>query len=86
MPASFEGAIRVVKYRKTNSADCWIPVPAFWSSYCMAHFRTAAPSSVRIDMNEEGVLTITPLWPREEEPQNIPENAPEKDLTSPPKL
>ncbi len=64
MPASFEGAIRVVKHRGINK-DSWIPIPPFWAKYVYAHYGKKEVKLIKIDMNEEGVLTVTPYWQEE---------------------
>ena len=58
MSATFTGAKRKVLY-KPGLNNTWIQIPKFWAGYIGA-LRGAFPTRVNIDMNEQGVLTITP--------------------------
>ena len=58
MSATFTGAKRKVLY-KPGLNNTWIQIPKFWAGYIGA-LRGAFPTRVNIDMDEFGVLTITP--------------------------
>ncbi len=65
MPATFTGAHRRVKYEskvkyKKGVNNAWIQIPPFWAGYILARYGVS-PASVSIDMNQDGVLTITPI-------------------------
>jgi hypothetical protein len=56
--ATFTGAKRKVIY-KSGLNNTWIQIPKFWAGYVGA-LHDAFPTRVNIDMDESGVLTITP--------------------------
>lgn len=63
MSATFTGAHRRIIYRSgTNNA--WIQIPRFWAGYVTGLFN-AAPRKVNIDMDEQGILTIRPIYGEE---------------------
>jgi hypothetical protein len=66
MPASFEGVVRKIKYKKNPNADCQVSIPPFWTLYVYAHCHKGYPVAVVIAMDEDGTLTIKPLWAKEE--------------------
>ena len=59
MSATFTGAKRKVLY-KPGLNNTWIQIPKFWAGYVGALHNGAFPERVSIDMDEQGVLTITP--------------------------
>lgn len=60
MTATLEGIKKRIVY-KPGRNNVWLQLPDFWAGYVMALWNGIAPSHVNIDMDEQGVLTITPI-------------------------
>lgn len=58
MSATFSGVKRKVIYKRGLN-NTWIQIPKFWAGYVSA-LTGFFPEEVNIDMDENGVLTITP--------------------------
>ena len=58
MSATFSGVKRKVIYKRGLN-NTWIQIPKFWAGYVSA-LTGSFPEEVNIDMDENGVLTITP--------------------------
>lgn len=66
MSATFTGAKREVIYGKGLN-NTMIQIPKFWAGYVAALHNGAFPETVNIDMDDKGVLTITPETFKKEE-------------------
>ena len=61
MSATVTGVKRKIIY-KPGFNNAWVQIPKFFVVYIMALHGSVAPEKVNIDMDEQGVLTITPEY------------------------
>jgi len=75
MAATLENIKKRIVY-KPGRNNVWLQLPDFWVGYVMALWDGVAPRHVSIDMDKQGVLTITPI---KEENANAEQKVPCSD-------